>query len=118
VEPFLYGIKPAVIAVILGAMWKLGRTAVKDWRFAVLGLGWPAAVLGPGRDPGRCSSAGCSACSGSARVATTAGRRARYVPILFLRPSAAVGAAGSAGAAAAGLAASGAGVAGAVATVR
>src|SRR5690606_28837840 len=28
VEPFLYGIKPAVIAVILGAVWKLGKKAV------------------------------------------------------------------------------------------
>src|SRR5690606_17798170 len=37
VEPFLYGIKPAVIAVILGAVWKLGKKAVKDWRFAVMG---------------------------------------------------------------------------------
>ncbi len=45
VEPFLYGIKPAVIAVILGAVWKLGRAAVKSWRFAVLGVSVAAAVL-------------------------------------------------------------------------
>jgi chromate transporter len=42
VEPFLYGVKPAVIAVILGAVGRLGRPAVKDWRFAVLGV----AVIG------------------------------------------------------------------------
>lgn len=29
VEPFLYGIKPAVLAVIAGALWKLGRKAIK-----------------------------------------------------------------------------------------
>jgi chromate transporter len=42
VEPFLYGVKPAVIAVIVGAVGRLGRPAVKDWRFAVLGV----AVIG------------------------------------------------------------------------
>ncbi|MEZ4702483.1 MAG: chromate efflux transporter [Rhodothermales bacterium] len=45
VEPFLYGIKPAVISVILGAIWKLGGKAVKDWRFAVLGVAVAASVL-------------------------------------------------------------------------
>ena len=45
VEPFLYGIKPAVIAVILGATWKLGRKAVKGWRFAVIGAAVIVAVL-------------------------------------------------------------------------
>ena len=29
VQPFLMGIKPAVLAVILGALWRLGRTASK-----------------------------------------------------------------------------------------
>ncbi len=37
VEPFLYGIKPAVLAVILGALWKLGREAVRGWRLGVIG---------------------------------------------------------------------------------
>ena len=37
VEPFLFGIKPAVIAVILGALWKLGRGAVRGWRLGVVG---------------------------------------------------------------------------------
>jgi chromate transporter len=46
VEPFLYGIKPAVIAVILGAVWKLGRKAVKGWRLAFLGIGVTATVTG------------------------------------------------------------------------
>lgn len=45
IEPFLFGIKPAVIAVILGAVWKLGKKAVKGWRFAVMGLVAAAAVL-------------------------------------------------------------------------
>lgn len=45
IEPFLVGIKPAVIAVILGALWRLGKTAVKGWGLAVLGAGVAAAVL-------------------------------------------------------------------------
>ncbi|MDX1419397.1 MAG: chromate efflux transporter [Rubricoccaceae bacterium] len=45
VEPFLYGIKPAVLAVILGALWKLGRKAVTGWRLGVLAVGVAAAVL-------------------------------------------------------------------------
>lgn len=46
VEPFLYGIKPAVIAVILGAVWKLGRQAVKGWRLALMGTAVAAVVVG------------------------------------------------------------------------
>ena len=38
VEPFIYGIKPAIIAVILMAAYKLGKKAVKTSRLAVLGI--------------------------------------------------------------------------------
>ena len=38
VEYLLYGIKPAVLAVILGALWRLGQKAVKGWRLSFLGL--------------------------------------------------------------------------------
>lgn len=38
VEPFVYGIKPAVIAVILIAVVPLGRTAIKNRLLAVLAL--------------------------------------------------------------------------------
>lgn len=34
----LYGIKPAVLAVILGAMWRLGKNAMKEWRLSFLGF--------------------------------------------------------------------------------
>ncbi len=43
VEPFLVGIKPAVVAVILGALWKLGNKALKGWRLAPIGA---AAMIG------------------------------------------------------------------------
>lgn len=38
VEPFIYGIKPAVIAIIAMAAYKLGKKAVKNLALAVLGL--------------------------------------------------------------------------------
>ncbi len=46
VMPFLAGIKPAILAIILAAVWRLGRTAVKDWRLAVIGVGVAGLVLG------------------------------------------------------------------------
>src|ERR1700722_2322727 len=38
VSGILYGIKPVVISVILQALWGLGRTAIKNWFIAVVGL--------------------------------------------------------------------------------
>lgn len=46
VEPFLYGIRPAVLAVILGAVWRLGRQAVTSWRLALMGIAVAAVVVG------------------------------------------------------------------------
>ena len=34
----LYGVKPVVIAVVLQALWKLGRSAVKTWWLAVVAV--------------------------------------------------------------------------------
>ncbi len=45
VSPLLYGIKPVVLAVIAGAVWRLGRSAVKGWRLLAIGLAVVAAVL-------------------------------------------------------------------------
>ncbi len=47
VEPLLVGIKPAVIAIIVTAVYRLGTKAVKNWQLAVIGLGvLTAALLG------------------------------------------------------------------------
>jgi chromate transporter len=46
VQPFLVGIKPAVLAVILGALIHLGRTALQGWRLGLIGLGVLAATIG------------------------------------------------------------------------
>ncbi len=45
VAPFLYGIKPAVLAVIFAALWRLGKTAAKNWRLIVVGLAVTLALL-------------------------------------------------------------------------
>lgn len=37
VAAILYGVKPVVIAVILQALWGLGRAAVKNWTLAIAG---------------------------------------------------------------------------------
>ena len=47
VSGLLYGVKPVVIAIILEALWKLGRTAVKSVWLAIVGLvTWFLALVG------------------------------------------------------------------------
>jgi chromate transporter len=47
VQPLLWGIKPAVLVLIMSALWKLGKKAVKSWQLAVLGVVvFTAVVLG------------------------------------------------------------------------
>lgn len=45
VAPFLAGIKPAVIAIILGAVVQLGHRALKGWRLGAVGIAVLLAVL-------------------------------------------------------------------------
>ena len=45
VADLLYGIKPAVLAVILGALWRLGQKSVKEWRLGFLGVAVTAVAL-------------------------------------------------------------------------
>ncbi|MEP0548016.1 MAG: chromate efflux transporter [Rhodothermales bacterium] len=106
VEPFLYGIKPAVIAIILGALWKLGKKAIKGWRFALLAVAVAAAVLGGLGEVWALLAGGLlgtlwlrAAGYDSARTAD------RFLPILFLQSAAPTvgGAAGAAVGAAAGV---------------
>ena len=44
-EPFLMGIKPAVIVIIMGALVRLGKTAIKDTSLFVLGIVVAVAML-------------------------------------------------------------------------
>ncbi|GAL85522.1 chromate transporter [Sporocytophaga myxococcoides] len=45
VKPFLYGIKPAIIAIIINAIYKLGKTALKNWQLGLIGTGVVIASL-------------------------------------------------------------------------
>lgn len=45
IAPFLYGIKPAILAVIFAALWRLGRAAIKNWRLTIIGLAVTLALL-------------------------------------------------------------------------
>ncbi|PSO49376.1 MAG: chromate transporter [Cyanobacteria bacterium SW_9_44_58] len=45
IAPLFYGIKPAVLAVILGALWKLGKKAVKSYQLFFIGLGVAVLLL-------------------------------------------------------------------------
>jgi chromate transporter len=38
VKPFLYGIKPAVIIIILNAVYRLGSKAIKGWKLITIGI--------------------------------------------------------------------------------
>jgi chromate transporter len=38
VKPFLYGIKPAVIIIILNAVYRLGLKAIKGWKLITIGI--------------------------------------------------------------------------------
>lgn len=103
VEPFLYGIKPAVIAVILGAVWRLGKTAVRDARSAVLGAAVAAALLlGVGEIPALLGGGLLGMLWFRAAGQKDTSMAARYLPILFqqARDTSAVVAGAAAGAAA------------------
>lgn len=45
VAPLLYGIKPAVLAIILNALWRLGKKAVKTRKLLIIALGVVALLL-------------------------------------------------------------------------
>jgi chromate transporter len=44
-QGLLYGAKPVMVAIIVQAVWKLGRTAFRGWAMALAGLACLAAVL-------------------------------------------------------------------------
>ncbi len=103
VEPFLYGIKPAIIAVILGAVWKLGKKAVKGWDFAILGVLVAVAVLlGAGEVVTLFAGGLMGMLWFRARNKEDSGTAARWLPLLF-QDSTAVAAAGGAASVAAGI---------------
>jgi chromate transporter len=100
VAPLLYGIKPAVLAIILGALWKLGKKAVKGWRLGALALAVTAAVLaGLGEVAALFTGGILGALWLKASRRPDSGSAARLLPILLLQTAPAAGsvAAGAAG---------------------
>ena len=92
VERFLYGIKPVVLAVILGALWKLGKKAITGWRFAVIAAVVAAAVLLGVPEVWALLVGGVLGTVALRASGYTSGTAARYLPILFLQPAASAGA--------------------------
>lgn len=45
VEPFLKGITPVVLAIILAAVFRLGKTALRSWQLALIGVAVAGAAL-------------------------------------------------------------------------
>ena len=45
IEPLLYGIKPAAIALVLGALYKLGHKAILAWHLGLIGIAVVAGAL-------------------------------------------------------------------------
>ena len=41
----LYGVKPVILAIVVQALWSFGRTAVKSWPLALLGVAAAAATV-------------------------------------------------------------------------
>jgi len=74
----LYGIKPVIIVVIAEALWHLGRTALKTWLLALVGLVATAAAL-LGTNPLAILLA-----AGAAMVAMRLAQRKRADPEMFL----------------------------------
>ena len=105
VAPLLVGIKPAVLAIILGALWKLGKKAIKGWRLGVLAVAVTAAVLGGiGEVPALFVAGVVGALWLKLARTPDSGSAARLLPILFLQTAPVAGGA-AAGSAAAGSAA-------------
>ena len=100
VEPLLVGIKPAVLAIILGALWRLGRKAVTGWRLAVLAAAVAAAVLaGLGEVWALLAGGAVGAVWLRASGRPDSGAADRLLPILFLQGGAQTAGAQAAGAA-------------------
>jgi chromate transporter len=87
VEPFLYGIQPAVIAVIAGAIWRLGAKAVKGAELALLGvLVLAACLLGVGEIPALLAGGVLGALWLTLRARRPGARRLVVPPLLAAPP--------------------------------
>jgi len=92
-QGFLYGIKPVMVAIIVQAVWNLGRTAYRRWQLALAGVACFATALA-GMPP----IAILLACGGLALLAAwTASRRGTAMAVAGLPVAMGGGVAGAAG---------------------
>ena len=82
VEPFIFGIKPAVLAIIAAAILKLGRKALKGWELGTLGALVLTASLAGFNEIIALLSAGVLGAFYFTLKAKIAGRSYLFVPLL------------------------------------
>ncbi|HDP68966.1 MAG TPA: chromate efflux transporter [Candidatus Marinimicrobia bacterium] len=84
VEPFIFGIKPAVLAIIAAAILKLGRKALKGWELGILGALVLTASLAGFNEIIALLSAGVLGAFYFILKAKIAGRSYLFVPLLSI----------------------------------
>lgn len=106
VAPFLVGIQPAVLAIIAGALWKLGKKAIPGWPLAVLATVVAAAVLWGVGEVWALLAGGVVGAVALRASGQRSDAASRLLPILFLQRGAGGVAVGAAASTAVGAAAS------------
>lgn len=84
VADVLYGVKPVIIAVVVQALWGLGRSAVKTWTLAAIGAGAFAASLGGVNELVVLFAAGAVLAIGRGVRARTSGAVGSWLPLPLL----------------------------------
>ncbi len=92
VQGVMYGVKPVVIAIVVQALWRVGRTAIKNWMLAVLaalatasalaGLSPLVVLLGAGMIAAAISMLRAGAGAGLAMLYAAAGGSRLYAPVV------------------------------------
>jgi len=80
----LYGVKPVIIAVVVQALWNLGRTAVTSFAVAALGLAALAASLAGVNELIVLAAAGVALAIGRGAYPRTGGAAASWWPVPLL----------------------------------
>ena len=83
VEPFLIGIKPAVLVIIVGALWKLGRKAISRWQLGVLSVMVTVMAFSGVSEILVLLGGGVAGMLWLGRSKADSGTAARWLPILF-----------------------------------
>jgi chromate transporter len=82
----LYGVKPIIIAVVIQALWGLGRSAVKSYALAAVGLAALAAQLAGVNELVVLAAAGAAVAVGRGASSRGSGRAASWLPIPLVGP--------------------------------